>query len=202
MKINEITQRNNNYLIILPGRFQPPHRGHMKAYQYLTKHFGEDVFFATSDKVDFPKSPFTFNEKKGLLQLCGAPQGAIKKTAEPYRPTEITGAYDADNTVMVFGISKKDMSNDPRFSFNPKKDGSPSYFQPFDKGDHKPLSQHGYILTIPTFSFKALGKKFTGARQIRRVWPTLPKDVKDEFIIDIFGKYSKTAQALLEKRCV
>ena len=58
-------------LVIYPGRFQPWHKGHKAVYDYLIQQFGRDnVFIATSNKVDPPRSPFSFSEKINSCINC------------------------------------------------------------------------------------------------------------------------------------
>ncbi len=59
-------------VVIYPGRFHPFHKGHKSVYDTLVKRFGKDrVYIATSNKVDPPKSPFTFGEKRAMMALTG-----------------------------------------------------------------------------------------------------------------------------------
>ena len=59
-------------VVIYPGRFHPFHKGHKSVYDTLVKRFGKDrVYIATSNKVDPPKSPFTFDEKRAMMTLTG-----------------------------------------------------------------------------------------------------------------------------------
>jgi nicotinamide mononucleotide adenylyltransferase len=48
---------------IYPGRFQPMGKHHAKTYKWLKSQF-KDAYVATSGKVQLPKSPFSFAEKK------------------------------------------------------------------------------------------------------------------------------------------
>ena len=76
-----------NHVVVYPGRFHPFHKGHASVYNSLVKQFGAgNVYIATSDKVDPPKSPFTFDEKVQMMIHAGVPANAIVKTAQPYRP--------------------------------------------------------------------------------------------------------------------
>ena len=155
MFVNELFESDTamNTLVIYPGRFQPWHKGHKAVYDYLVKNFGSDnVFVATTNKVDPPRSPFTFSEKVQFMNLTGISADSIVETRDPYKALEVVQNYDPNTTRLIFAVSEKDMSEDPRFSFKTKKDGSPSYFQPMpnDASDMVPLKQHGYIMTVPT----------------------------------------------------
>ena len=109
-------------LVIYPGRFQPWHKGHKAVYDYLVKNFGRDnVFVASSNKVDPPRSPFSFSEKVQFMNLTGVSADRIIETRDPYRSIELVQNYDPKTTRLIFAVSEKDMADDPRFSFKTKK---------------------------------------------------------------------------------
>ena len=167
MRLNEIESK---YLIIYPGRFQPFHMGHKMVYDYLVKNYrSSPVYISTSNKVELPKSPFNFAEKKIMMETTGVPSDRIVLTKNPYQALEITANYAPEKTVLVFAVSEKDMAEDPRFKVGFKKDGNPSYFQnlPTDLKNAAPMSQHGYLVVVPTFDFKVLGQPMRSATEIR-----------------------------------
>jgi cytidyltransferase-like protein len=86
MRINEAIQEK---IVIYPGRFHPFHKGHAAVFKHLKEKYGK-VFISTSDKVDPPKSPFTFAEKKQMMIHAGIPSSAIVQTKNPYQAVEIT----------------------------------------------------------------------------------------------------------------
>jgi hypothetical protein len=190
-------------LAVYPGRFSPPHIGHMQAWKWLEQKFGS-AYIATSDKVSPPRSPLDFNEKKILMMFAGIPGNRIAQVKNPYQPTEIIEKFDASNTVLVFGVSEKDMAEDPRFNFSPKKDGSASYLQSYEKNKNnlRPLSEHGYIITTPTFNFKVLGKPMISASEFRAQFFQSDDAQQAKMIKDLYGKYNKTIHKLLKDRIV
>jgi len=191
---------NDRLLIIYPGRFQPFHKGHKKIYDQLAKRFN-NVFIATSNKVDPPKSPFSFDEKKQMMELTGMDTDNVVMTKNPYLANEITQHFDKNNTVLVFVVSEKDMAENPRFTFEPKKDGSPSYFQPFKSlKSSKPMAQHGYILTMPTYEFDVLGEPVRSATELRAMYKNLSNKQRRRFIKDLFGSYSKDIHKLMNDK--
>ena len=118
-------------LVIYPGRFQPFTKGHAAVYQHLCDKYGAgNVYVVTSDKVDPPRSPFNFAEKKAMITLTGVDPSHVMQDAQPYQAKGLVDKFDPSSTVLLFAVSEKDMAEDPRFQFKPKKDGSPSYFQP------------------------------------------------------------------------
>jgi phosphopantetheine adenylyltransferase len=192
-------------LVVYPGRFQPFHKGHHRVYQYLTGKFGSsNVVIATSNKTDNLKSPFSFAEKSYFMQLTGVPVNAIIECSQPYRIESIleTGRVqvgDPANTVVIFAVSEKDMSEDPRFASWTKKDGSPSYFQPLENiKNTKSMQEHAYIMTVPTFEFTVLGKPMRSASDFRREYTDADEKTRQAMVKDMFGKYTVEAQHLLD----
>lgn len=193
-----------NTLVIYPGRFHGFHKGHKSVYDLLAKKFGQsNVYIATSNKVDPPKSPFTFNEKKQIITFAGVPADRVVQTTNPYVAKEITSNYDADNTVLFFAVSEKDMAEDPRFQFKPKKDGSPSYFQPYKKGAKlEPLSKHGYIITVPTLDFTVNGKPVRSASELRAEFAASDSETQKRIITDMYGQYSPEIHQLMKAKII
>lgn len=138
-------------IAIYPGRFQPAGRHHAAAYNWLKTTFGADeTYVATSDKVEFPKSPFTFEEKQSILGAHGIPAEKIVKTSNPYKAEEITSQFDPETTAVVFMVGEKDMQESPRFANvgGKLKSGKDAYLKKFDdhRGTLEPLSKHGYLV--------------------------------------------------------
>lgn len=186
-------------LVIYPGRFHPFHKGHKSVYDTLVKQFGNgNVYVATSDKVEPPKSPFTYAEKVEMMKHAGVPVNAIMLTKQPYRPVELLDGEDAD-TIVMFAVSEKDMDEDPRFAFKPKQDGSPSYFQPAG-GDMKGWETHGYIITVPTLEFKVLGQPMTGATDFRRDFSKADEETQKEMITDLYGSYDEKIHKIMSSK--
>ena len=189
-------------VVIYPGRFHPFHKGHKSVYDTLVKRFGKNrVFIATSDKVDPPKSPFTFEEKRAMIALTGVDPSRVIKTKSPYQATEITDNYDPQNTIALFAVSDKDMAEDPRFSFKPKKDGSASYYQPAQK-DMESLDKHGYIITVPTLSFNVLGKPMRSASEFRANFAKADTETQKKMITDLFGKYNPNVDRIMSAKII
>jgi hypothetical protein len=205
MYITELfeAQGSGQFLVIYPGRFQPWHKGHKAVYDHLTKTFGRDnVFIATSNKVDPPRSPFSFGEKTQFMQLTGVPMDRVVETRDPYRALEIVQNYDPKTTRLIFAVSEKDMAEDPRFKFGYKKDGNPTYLQavPKDTTNMLPFEQHGYVMTVPTFPFKIIGKEMEGATEIRKLFSTSDNATQQAIIKDLFGSYSPEIHSLMKQK--
>jgi hypothetical protein len=194
-------------LVIYPGRFQPFHKGHYAVYEWLTGKFGRNnVYIATSNRTDALKSPFTFSEKSYFMQLTGVPADRIIQAAQPYRIEDIlAGGHltvaDPANTVVVFAVSQKDMEEDPRFSFAPKKDGSESYFQPLkDIKQTESMQKHGYIMVAPTFQFDVAGDPMESASEIRAKYKTANKKQRRAIVTDLFGRYTPEAEHIMNNK--
>jgi hypothetical protein len=204
MFVNELFESvaGINTLVIYPGRFQPWHKGHKAVYDYLVKNYGSDnVFVATSNKVDPPRSPFTFGEKVQFMNLTGVSADRIIETRDPYKALEVVQNYDPKTTRLIFAVSEKDMSEDPRFSFKTKKDGSPSYFQPMpkDASDMVALQQHGYIMTVPTFNFSVLGQPMRSATEVRAQFADADEATQQQIVKDLFGSYDKNVHDIMRQ---
>ena len=67
-QIIEEESKIKTVVAIYPGRFQPMGAHHAKTFKWLQSKF-KDAYVGTSGKVQLPKSPFSFAEKKKLLIL-------------------------------------------------------------------------------------------------------------------------------------
>lgn len=183
-------------LVIYPGRFHPWHKGHKSVYDALVNKFGADsVYIASSNKQAPVSSPFSFEDKKKMMQLTGVPADKIVQVKSPYNPVEITSKVDKDNTAIVFALSAKDAE---RFTFKPKKDGSPSYMQPF-QDDLQPLSQSGYVLVAPTIDFSVLGKPVKSASEVRGMYIKSNDKGRIHILKGLYGKATPELKALFDK---
>lgn len=186
---------NTNLLVVYPGRFHPFHVGHGKVFKYLKKKYnGAKVYIASSGKTDAHKSPFSFDEKKKMMMLAGVDPNAVVLTNIPYVASEITDRYDPDTTVVVYAVSEKDMSDDPRFDFPPtglkmKKNGEPAHMQLWPGiANAKPLRNHSYIVTVPTFTFSIRGEAVNSATQIRNMIGNADETELLQILQDLYGR--------------
>jgi Cytidylyltransferase-like len=196
-------------LVIYPGRFQPFHKGHYAVYEYLTGKFGRsNVYIATSNKTDNAKSPFTFAEKAYFMQLTGVPADRIVQATQPYQIQNVLQSghiqvANPANTVVIFAVSEKDMADDPRFSFAPKKDGNPSYFQKLvDIKQTESMDKHGYIMTVPTFDFKVLNQPMRSGTELRKMYSEADEKTRQDIVKDLFGRYTPEAEQIMTAKIV
>jgi cytidyltransferase-like protein len=180
MKITDLQPR---IIAIYAGRFHPFHRGHAEVFQELASKFGiNNTYITTSGKVEPNKSPFTFAEKLIMMQAAGVTADHVTEETTPYAPQNLPSKLNlnSDRDIMVFGVGQKDMSEDPRFTFSPLKDGSPSYFQKYTGKNMLPFSNkknedgtragHGYVIPVADVEFSIAGKKINSASQIRELY--------------------------------
>jgi cytidyltransferase-like protein len=205
MYISELAEPS--LLVIYPGRFQPFHKGHAQVFEHLTTKFGRNnVYIATSNKTDTNKSPFTFAEKAYFMQLTGVPADRIIQATQPYQIENILSSSNIQianpsNTVVIFAVSAKDMAEDPRFSFAPKKDGSDPYFQPLKNiKDTVSMQQHGYIMTVPTFDFQVLGQPMRSGTELRDMYSSADEQQRQQIIADLFGRYTREAEQIMNNK--
>ena len=150
MKLYEATKPRT--IAIYPGRFQPMGLHHYKTYQHLVNKFGsKNVYIVTSD-VTGPTSPFSFQEKKKIIQSYGVPANRIIKVKNPYQAIELTSKF-SDDTPVVFGFGAKDAG----------RLAAGKYFKDYKDGeDLVGYKENGYITTLPHVTLKVNGKEMSG----------------------------------------
>jgi hypothetical protein len=192
-----------NIIAIYPGRFQPFGKHHAAAFKWLQTQFGAaNCYIATSNVVDLPKSPFSFEEKEDIIRHYGF-NDHIVQTKQPYKAEEILSKYNPEETAVLFLVGQKDMQEDPRFAMKPKKDGNPSYFQPYDKNktNLQGFDKHGYLVVAPHVSIAIPGFGEMSGTTLRKVLgEKKPRAQKQKIFKDIFGWYDeKTANMIFDK---
>ena len=190
-------------IAIYPGRFQPFGQHHAKSFKWLQQKFGaKNTYIATSDKVELPKSPFSFLEKKQIIEEYGLGDHVVQ-TKNPYKAEEILGSLDPSTTAVVFMVGAKDMQNDPRFAMKPKRDGSPSYFQPYDanKNSLQGFDKHGYLIVGPHVSIAIPGYgEMSGTALRKALGAKVPRSQKIKLFKSVFGWYDEsTANMIFDK---
>lgn len=190
-------ERAGKIIAVYPGRFQMPHKGHKYVYDLMTGMFGSgNVYVATSNKVELPKSPFDFREKRMLLQFAGLPGSHIIQTKVPNLATEIIGSFPT-NTVLVIAAGAKVQSEENRFPFK-----AGGYYQPYDKNKNnlEGYTKHAYVIFIPTQTFRVMGKEAHSASELRAQFATLDYEAQKIFMHDLYGRYDKQIHELLRKK--
>lgn len=184
-------------LVIYPGGFHPFHLGHASVFDHLAHHFSNgEVFVAATDTKT--ERPFGFEDKKFLANQSGVPKDRFVQVKSPYRAEEITKNYDPNSTMLVFAVSEKDAD---RFSFAPKKDGNPAYFQPYDSASSEPMSKHAYIYIVPKIDFKVAGRTIDSASKIREMYTNGDDATRTQIINDLYplARAPKKIKAILDR---
>ena len=164
-------------LVIMPGGFHPWHAGHTALYQSAETVFpSADVVVAAT--ADTSTRPFPFKLKKTLAQAAGVPANKFIQVKSPFRAEEITQLYDPNQTQLIFVRSAKDMDQAPRPG-GVKKNGEPSYLQPYKRNGLEPMTEHAYIAYLPVAQF---GPGMTSATEIRGKWPEMSAKQKISLI--------------------
>jgi hypothetical protein len=170
-------------VVIMPGGFHPFHAGHAALYQSAKAAFpGADVYVAATD--DTSTRPFPFQVKEKLAQLAGVDKGRFMRVKSPFQAKEITAPYNPETTQLIFVRSEKDADKPPQAG-GVKKNGEPSYLQPYNKTATAPMSQHGYMAYLPTVEF---GPGMTSATEIRTAWPKLNEKRKTALVMSLYPK--------------
>ena len=168
-------------LVIMPGGFHPWHAGHTALYNSAQTVFpSADVYVAAT--ADTSNRPFPFKLKKTLAQAAGVPANKFIQVKSPFRAEEITQLYDPNETQLIFVRSSKDMDQAPRPG-GVKKNGDPSYLQPYKRTGLLPMTKHAYIAYLPVAQF---GPGMTSATEIRGKWPTMTDRQKTHLIRVIY----------------
>jgi len=184
-------------IAVYGGRFHGPHKGHKTVYDGLVEKFGaRNVFVVTSGKQAPLSSPFTFEQKKFLWTQLDVPSDKIIQVVSPYNPKELTQHFNSEETAIVFALSEKDAS---RFTFKPKKNGDPSYMQPYQE-PLQPLSKAGYVLVVPTVDFNVNGQAVKSASEIRNMYIKADDKTRTRILSDLYGKASNAIKTIYDKQ--
>jgi cytidyltransferase-like protein len=197
MFISELFEaQTRQTLVLIPGGFHPFHPGHLSLYRSAEAAFpgATIVYVATDDRKD---RPFPFAEKQKLAQIAGVKPDHFQLVRSPFVAKEVTDKFDPNNTVLIFARSEKDRNEHPKAG-GVKKDGSPSYLQPYTKGNLAPMSQHGYMAYLPVVQFDAGPSGVTSATQIREMWPQANDAQKNEIVTDLYPKNPRVAKQILD----
>ena len=194
----------SDVIVIYPGRFHPFHKGHKGVFDLLNSKF-KNVYIATSDKVEPGRSPFNFEEKVQIMGMLGVQPNNVLKVKQTYNGNEYMSRFN-NSYGLIFAVSEKDMDDDPRFNFpasgmNLKKNGEPAYLQKFtDLSKIEDMTKHGYIMTVPTTTFKVGGHDVNSASQIRSLLGSDNIDDAKQAFVDLYDKYNETVFNLIHNK--
>jgi len=173
-------------IAVYPGRFNIFTPGHLESYKELVSVFGaENTFIMTRDGLT-SDNLFTYNEKRAMMLAAGVSRESTVKLDEgwvvgdvvyrkpdtPFRPWNfLSHCFDLQNTVVVYGISQKDLQPGSRFAKTTNRNGTPSYYQPYNAQTATPMTdgeEHAYVYGMKTYSFD-LPPCITGAKSASEV---------------------------------
>jgi hypothetical protein len=170
-------------VVIMPGGFHPFHAGHAALYNSAREAFpSADVYVAATN--DTSTRPFPFAIKEKLAKLAGVEPGHFVQVKSPFQALEITQKFNPNDTQLIFVRSEKDSTKPPQAG-GVKKNGEPSYLQPYNKNSTAPMNQHGYMAYLPTVEF---GPGMTSATEIRTAWPQLNEKRKTALVMSLYPK--------------
>jgi len=188
---NWLNEAQNNYIAIYAGRFHPFHKGHAETYQNAVREFGKNnVYVATSDKVDPPKSPFNFKEKyKIITTMFDIPRDKVVKIKNPYKPTEILQKLP-ENTVYIAIVGKKDAQ---RLLHG-------KYFEMYNNTiELEGYKDKGYIWIAPENSTTHNGKQVSGT-MVRNIFSEAVPEEKKDLFLSLYPKWDKNIFELITNK--
>jgi uncharacterized protein YbaA (DUF1428 family) len=171
---------------IYPGRFQPMGKHHAKTFKWLQSKF-KNAYVGTSGKVDLPKSPFSFAEKKKIINSHGISN--VVQIKNPYKAEEILKKYDPETTAAVFMVGKKDAS---------RLGGK--FFRPWKGKAEVGYKEGAYTIIAPHVSLNVSGYGEMSGTTIRTALgdKTLEKSDKIKLFKGIFG-HTKNYDLIVNK---
>ncbi len=182
-----LTEDIKKTVVTYVGRFHPFHSGHNATYQHLVKKFGKDnVYIGTSDKVQLPKSPFTFKEKVQIMTtMFGIPKNKIVKVKNPYSPKEILQSFSEETTAFITVVGEKDKS---------RLGGK--YFEPYKGKVEKGFTDAGYVYVAPS-----QGNGISGT-QVRKGMSDSDEKSRTKFFKSVYPKFNQKIYDLVSSRLI
>lgn len=178
-------------IVILPGGYHPFHAGHMSLYNAATRAFpGAEIYVASSG--DTKTRPFPFTVKRNLATLSGVDPSRFIQVKSPFSPSEITNNFDPNKDIVVFVRSEKDKNESP-LPGQPRKDGTPSYYQAYSANANMPFGKHAYMAYLPTVEF---ANGFQSASEIRETWPKLSAEQKMKMIVSLYPRIQNNSKLI------
>jgi hypothetical protein len=198
-----VAEAGPELVVLYPGRFQPFHLGHGEVFRSLQGKFGRDnVYIATSNKVELPKSPFNFSDKSVLMTAAGIPVDRILEVTSPYKLPE--SQFNPANTIFVVAVGAPD--RDRLRPDSVKKDGNPGYFKTFEGLDKaQTADKHGYVIIADerqkVITINGQQVDVSHGTPARAVWNTVRNDPKlrSEYLLQMYGRDDAELGRILDK---
>ena len=182
----------NQLVVCYPGRFQPCGAHHATTFRLLKAKFsavGAHTYMVSSNKVELPKSPLTFEEKKLIINAHGIQE--IVQVRNPYMANEVLKDYDPATTAVIYAVGEKDMvGKDARFKPGLTKKGKPTYYQYYEgnQGNLASYKQHGYLVVAPHVEIDIPGIGEMSGTALRKFLST----ADEEAFASVMGFYDPT----------
>lgn len=190
-------------VVLYPGRFQPFHLGHADVFRSLQNKFGrENVYIATSNKTELPKSPFNFSDKVRLMNAAGVPSDRIIEVTNPYKLPE--PQFSPTNTIFIAAVGAPD--RDRLKPDSVKKDGNPSYFKTFESLEKcTTADQHGYVIIADErqkiIKINGNSVDVSHGTPSRAAWNEVRNNPKlrSEYLLQMYGRDDPELGRILDK---
>lgn len=200
---NYVAEGGPQLVVLYPGRFQPFHLGHADVFRSLQSKFGRDnVYIATSNKVELPKSPFNFSEKTIFMNAAGVPSDRIIEVTNPYKLPE--PQFNPANTIFIAAVGSPDRDRLRPDSL--KKDGSPGYFKTFESLDKcTTADKHGYVIIADErqkiININGKPVDVSHGTPARAAWNAVRDNPKSrtEYLMQMFGRDDPELGRILDK---
>lgn len=197
-----ITENATQVVVLYPGRFQPFHLGHKEVFSSLQAKFGRDnVFLATSNKVELPKSPFNFADKVIFMTAAGVSADRILEVSNPYKLPE---QFKPESTIFIVAVGSPD--KDRLRPDSVKKDGSPTYFKSFRSFDDVTTAdKHGFVIIADerhkTIKVDGQAIDVSHGTQTREAWNLVRNNpnTRAEFLTQMYGRNDPEVGRVLDK---
>jgi cytidyltransferase-like protein len=198
-----VAEAGPQLVVLYPGRFQPFHLGHREVFQSLQSKFGRDnVYIATSNKVEPPKSPFNFSDKTVFMNAAGIPSDRILEVVSPYKLPE--PQFNPANTIFIVAVGAPD--RDRLRPDSVKKDGTPGYFKTFESLDKcATADKHGYVIIADerqkVITINGQQVDVSHGTPARAAWNAVRDNPKSrsEYLLQMYGRDDPELGRVLDK---
>ena len=200
---NYVAEAGPQLVVIYPGRFQPFHLGHKEVFESLKNKFGRDnVYIATSNKTELPKSPFNFSDKTVFMTAAGVSGDRIIEVTNPYKLPE--PQFNPANTIFIAAVGSPD--RDRLRPDSVKKDGNPGYFKTFEGLDKcTTADKHGYVIIADerqkVIKINGQPVDVSHGTPARAAWNAVrdnPK-LRSEYLLQMYGRDDAELGRVLDK---
>lgn len=184
-------------IVVYGGGFQPFHTGHLSSYLEAKQAFPDADFYVVAS-ADVKQRPIPFEDKRFLATQAGVSPKDFRDVAvkNPLNPTEILKGYDPNQDIYILVRSERDPVP------YTKKDGSPAYYQPYQKGGKfQPFGKHGYVFVTKKRDFSLLGQDVYSGTQVRNMYSQANDEQRQQMVREMYprSKQQKTIKKLLDK---